>query len=248
LVITDILMPTMDGYEFVRQLRADAAVMHIPVIFCTAHYHEQEARNLARACGVASVLTKPCEPEAVLNAVQAALGLSPPPRSPSSTEEFDREHLRRLTDKLSEKADHLRRVNDRLNTLVELGLQLGSERDPQRLLQSFCQAARDVVGARYAVVGIVTGDGLHSGTCSPRHGRRDRRPPRPARPAGRPLRDRPRRVPLLRRQNPGGDPQAVGLPAAFPPVHSALAARSCRRPGLRLAMPAGQARGRRVLG
>ena len=45
LVIADILMPTMDGYEFVRQLRADPAIARTPVVFCTAHYHEGEAQE-----------------------------------------------------------------------------------------------------------------------------------------------------------------------------------------------------------
>src|SRR5580704_2941477 len=73
LVIADILMPIMDGYEFVRQLRADPASAAIPVIFYTAHYHEKEAEALARACGVWHLLTKPCEPDVVLRTVDAAL-------------------------------------------------------------------------------------------------------------------------------------------------------------------------------
>src|ERR1700676_892238 len=56
LVISDILMPTMDGYEFVRQIRADPLVAHTPVIFCTATYHEHEAQALAHDCGVGNVL------------------------------------------------------------------------------------------------------------------------------------------------------------------------------------------------
>ena len=48
LVIADILMPTMDGYELVRQLRADLRMLQTRVIFWTAHYHEQEAKALAR--------------------------------------------------------------------------------------------------------------------------------------------------------------------------------------------------------
>lgn len=48
LVIADILMSTMDGYEFVRQLRADPAIAQIPVIFSTAYYQEQEAQALAQ--------------------------------------------------------------------------------------------------------------------------------------------------------------------------------------------------------
>src|SRR6202007_655332 len=38
LVISDILMPTMDGYEFVQRLRADPGLAATPVIFHTATY------------------------------------------------------------------------------------------------------------------------------------------------------------------------------------------------------------------
>ena len=159
LVIADILMPTMDGYEFVRRLRADPAVGDTRVVFCTAHYHEPEARKLAADCGVADVLTKPCEPEVVLRTVEAALGPAPPPAPAPPADEFDREHLHLLTDKLSQQADELRRTNERLTALADLGLQLGSERDPGRLLQVFCDAAREIVGARYAAVGVPDGTG-----------------------------------------------------------------------------------------
>src|SRR5207244_1345488 len=61
LVICDVLMPTMDGFEFVRQLRADPAIAGTKVVFYTAHYQEREAWNLAESCGVLQVLVKPCE-------------------------------------------------------------------------------------------------------------------------------------------------------------------------------------------
>src|SRR4029078_12115385 len=62
LVIADVLMPTMDGYEFVRQLRLDQAIAHTPVVFYAATYLEQEAQALAHDCGVAHVLVKPVPP------------------------------------------------------------------------------------------------------------------------------------------------------------------------------------------
>ncbi|MBI4290021.1 MAG: EAL domain-containing protein [Betaproteobacteria bacterium] len=74
LVITDILMPSMDGYEFVQRLRADPDLARVPVIFYTATYSEPQAAVLAKSCGVRTVLPKPCEPEAILAAVQDALG------------------------------------------------------------------------------------------------------------------------------------------------------------------------------
>ena len=159
LVIADVLMPTMDGYEFVRQLRADRSIAGTPVIFYTAHYHEREARALARGCGVSSVITKPSEPEAVLAAVDAALGGPAPETATRNLEEFDREHLRLLTDKLSEKSDALHASNARLSAMIELNLQLASELDLQGLLQTFGHAAREIIGARYAITGVLSGDG-----------------------------------------------------------------------------------------
>ena len=50
LIISVILMPTMDGYEFVRELHTDPALGHLPVIFSTAQYLDQEAAALAQQC------------------------------------------------------------------------------------------------------------------------------------------------------------------------------------------------------
>src|SRR5438128_868635 len=49
--ISDIVMPTMDGYEFVRQLRSEPELAEIPVIFTTATYDVAEVRRLADTCG-----------------------------------------------------------------------------------------------------------------------------------------------------------------------------------------------------
>src|SRR5205814_651630 len=92
-------------------------------------------------------------------AVETALGITPPPTAPAATEEFDREHLRLVTDKLSQKADDLRRKNERLSALVNLGLQFGSETDLRQLLQGFGHAAREILGARYAIMAVLDTDG-----------------------------------------------------------------------------------------
>jgi PAS domain S-box-containing protein len=224
LVVTDILMPTTDGYEFVRQLRADPAVAATPVIFCTAHYHEPEARNLAAACGVRYVLGKPCEPEAVLRTVAAALGwvASSPAPAPAG---FSGEHLRLVTTKLFQKAEELRLSNGRLKALVDFGLQLGSERDLPRLLQTFCDTAREILGARHAVAAVLYKDhtalrhfmtsGMDADTVQ-RLGSPDSR----VGPHALVLRE----GRCLRRRNPGGDPTALGFAPRFPPIHCWLGA------------------------
>src|SRR5437870_5454098 len=67
LVITDILMPTMDGYEFVQKLRAEPELAATRVIFYSATYSVPEAESMARKCGVATVLPKPSEPQAIFD-------------------------------------------------------------------------------------------------------------------------------------------------------------------------------------
>jgi diguanylate cyclase len=153
LVISDILMPTMDGYEFVHRLRADPRTADLPVLFYTAHYHAREARALAARCGVRRVLRKPSPAREILDAVADALSARPGvgPVEPQETPvAFDQAHLQALTDELSQTADALSSANARLTALTQLSLEMASERDPERLLQKVCSGARQLLGSRVA--------------------------------------------------------------------------------------------------
>jgi diguanylate cyclase len=153
-VMSDILMPTMDGYEFVRQLRADPEFGETPVIFHTAHYHELEAQKLAISCGVARVLAKPSPAGEILHAVEQAL-LRVRVGLPHAVEaQFDREHLELITNKLSQSSTALRVANSRMAALIELNVQFAAERDPRQLLETVCNAARELIGAKYAVLAV----------------------------------------------------------------------------------------------
>ena len=151
LVITDVLMPTMDGFEFVRQMRADASLAQTPVIFYTATYLESESRQLAEACGVSHLILKPAEPQEILNTVHAALDLKAPALSYHLTEDFDREHLRVMTNKLLHKVDDLEETNLRLTQEVaqrwraEMALQASQERIER--LSSIREVSSDINSA-----------------------------------------------------------------------------------------------------
>ncbi|MFA5908841.1 MAG: response regulator [Vicinamibacterales bacterium] len=158
LVITDLLMPVMDGGEFVRRLRLDPATSAIPVAFYTAPYGESEARDLAREVGIADVLLKPAEPgdvQRVINGLLSPGSPALPAPAPPTTTAFAREHLRLLTDLLSDTADDLKISNARLKAVINIGLDLASERDLDRLLQNVCAAARDLFGATYVTLGVL---------------------------------------------------------------------------------------------
>ncbi|MEB0136482.1 EAL domain-containing protein [Actimicrobium sp. CCC2.4] len=75
LVIVDIVMPNMDGYEFVTAMQNDPDIAQTPAIFYTASYREREATIMAQACNVRWVLPKPSEPGVILKTVHEALGL-----------------------------------------------------------------------------------------------------------------------------------------------------------------------------
>lgn len=63
LIISDINMPHMDGFEFVAALRSDAALSSIPVIFLTS-VEDGEARG--RELGAAGYVTKPVRADRLL--------------------------------------------------------------------------------------------------------------------------------------------------------------------------------------
>src|SRR5258706_1041456 len=225
LIISDILMPTMDGYEFVRRLRADPAIAGTEVIFYTAHYHEREARNLARACGVTRVLTKPSEPEEILRTIDEALAGAPRVAATGVEGEFDREHLRLMTDKLSEKVAELRSANFRLAALNDVNLKLASERDPRTLLKDVCRDGRDLVGARYAVLCVRDKADASAIFCttSGMSAAASAKLSVPALDEGVLGTVLAKGMPL-RGIDPGADPRSIGLPGGYPLVHSWLAA------------------------
>lgn len=119
LIIVDIVMPEMDGYEFIRQLRSDPGIGGTPAIFHTANYLEDEVRRMADMCGVKYIIVKPSEPGEILEKVKAALAEHGPLVKPVKNEEFDREHLLMLTNKLSQKVNELEEANSSLERVVE---------------------------------------------------------------------------------------------------------------------------------
>ncbi|GFE83162.1 hypothetical protein GCM10011487_51620 [Steroidobacter agaridevorans] len=149
LLITDIVMPRMDGYELVRKLRQDESMSSTPVIFCSASYHEREVREMARSLGVRSTLSKPYDLEIVRETVNAALATKPPAATggpPALIEDGG--------------------AQERLSALVTFSRRVFGQTDPAVILESTCDAARDILLAQVAQLVIVSDDGSRQVTTS----------------------------------------------------------------------------------
>jgi two-component system, cell cycle response regulator DivK len=71
-ILMDIAIPLVDGWEAVRRLKKDPATSHIPIVALTAHAMPAD-RERAIQVGCDGYLAKPCEPRAVVEEVKRIL-------------------------------------------------------------------------------------------------------------------------------------------------------------------------------
>jgi CheY-like chemotaxis protein len=96
LLITDVYLPTKNGFELARFLKSEDQYRHIPIIFAAApidQFNEQDAKN----AGADIVLRKPFEASSLLGAVQQLLERSaavPRNTAANGKSEFDRHSIR----------------------------------------------------------------------------------------------------------------------------------------------------------
>jgi len=73
LIITDILMPGMDGYTLCREWRKDESLREIPLVFYTATYTDLKDEEFSLSLGAARFIIKPQEPDALLLMIEEVL-------------------------------------------------------------------------------------------------------------------------------------------------------------------------------
>ncbi len=73
LVITDVLMPVMDGFELCRRFKADTALQQIPIILYSGDYINPEDQQLGLGFGASRYLLKPSPPDLLCSAVEEVL-------------------------------------------------------------------------------------------------------------------------------------------------------------------------------
>ncbi|MBN2283823.1 MAG: PAS domain S-box protein [Deltaproteobacteria bacterium] len=133
IIISDIMMPVMNGFRFCREVKSDDALRQIPFIFYTATFVDKADEKLAMGLGASRFVIKPMEGDEFIGILDEVLdehrrGVLPVPGGPLEGEEtllemYDNSVARKLAetvDKLQNERKALIRSEQRLKEAQEL--------------------------------------------------------------------------------------------------------------------------------
>jgi CheY-like chemotaxis protein len=72
LIVLDLELPRVSGFDVARRLRANADTRHIPLIAATGYSHVQQL-DRAREAGFDHIVIKPCDPDALVEEIERLL-------------------------------------------------------------------------------------------------------------------------------------------------------------------------------
>ena len=164
IIVTDILMPRMDGYQLCREWKSDPGLSRIPFIFYSATFTEPADEQFAGNLGADAYFVKPQDPDILVSRIEEQLLLhrdsTTPPREAVQAEEAAvlREYNERLVAKLEQKVGELGTANaglqqalevlsdevDVKKTLIE---QLTSDIEQKEKVEADLRNANEVLGA-----------------------------------------------------------------------------------------------------
>jgi two-component system sensor histidine kinase/response regulator len=140
IILLDINMPEMDGFEVCKRLKADAATKDIPIIFLTA-FTETADKVKAFSLGAVDYITKPFQTDEIAARVQTHLNIRTLQRRlvdhNANLERLVAERTRELANANSLKNDFLKMISHEIRTPVNGVLGMGE------LILDLCPASED---------------------------------------------------------------------------------------------------------
>jgi PAS domain S-box-containing protein len=158
MIVSDILMPAMDGFKLCQECKGDEKLKDIPFVFYTATYKDERDEELALKLGADKFLIKPIEPEEFIKIIQGVIRdveegkLKPQEPALRKTEETFELYSERLVKKLEKKMldlereitereraeERVKHLNLVLSAIRKVNQLIVHEKDTDRLLQGVC--------------------------------------------------------------------------------------------------------------
>lgn len=148
LIITDILMPVMDGFELCRQLKANERLRTVPFIFYTATYTDPRDEQFALSLGAARFIVKPQKPEIFMQEVRKVLeesqlrGSAEPAQPPVNDRKILKEYNEVLFRKLEKKVMQLE---------TEIAVRKAAEQQREAVIKELEQKNAELARFTYTV-------------------------------------------------------------------------------------------------
>ncbi len=125
IIISDILMPEMDGFQFCREIKRNESLRDIPFVFYTASYKDAPDEELAMDVGANAFIRKPEDPKVLVELIGKLLGdyrtgkLEPAKPAITDEKEYLSIYSGRLLNKLEDKVLELENANKKLEMACE---------------------------------------------------------------------------------------------------------------------------------
>jgi PAS domain S-box-containing protein len=165
-VVSDVLMPKMDGFELCRALRGDPKLAGVPIVLMSAHYLEDEDRALASRFGATRYVSRTAGFDDVVRGVVEAIEAPATGFTAPSAEELQAEYLRRIAHQLERQANIGTRLARRvslqataLSVLDHLSDSLSRQLDPESALTDTLAECLDAAGLSVGAILLRDGGG-----------------------------------------------------------------------------------------
>ncbi|MCG6970844.1 MAG: response regulator [Gammaproteobacteria bacterium] len=125
LIVSDILMPEMDGFELCRQVKRDPLLRGLPFIFYTATYTGSEDKRFALSLGASRFIVKPEDPVKFVAIIEEVLAkhekhaLNVPAKPDKSDRVIEHMHAERLSKKLDKKLQELQTQKEYMQLITD---------------------------------------------------------------------------------------------------------------------------------
>ncbi|TET87297.1 MAG: response regulator, partial [Dehalococcoidia bacterium] len=179
IIVSDILMPKMDGYQLCRECKQNEQLKNIPFIFYTATYTREEDEKFALSLGAETFIVKPTEPDVLVQKLSEIVekarsgALAPAEVAPLEPSLFLAEHDKRIFAKLEDKVaqleaeitqrkkaeERIKHLNLVLKAIRSVNQLIVREKDRDQLLKSACDNLIKTRGFHNAWIAILDESG-----------------------------------------------------------------------------------------